>query len=58
MTTSELHTKKKEVVKVDQKYNTPGETDQELKKALANSKGRKNPNMSEAEARLKFQNKK
>ncbi|HYK73371.1 MAG TPA: hypothetical protein VEV44_09655 [Pseudoneobacillus sp.] len=43
---------------MDQKYNTPGETDQELKKALANSKGRKNPNMSEAEARLKFQKKK
>ncbi|WP_442597058.1 hypothetical protein [Neobacillus sp. D3-1R] len=43
---------------MDKKYNTPGETSQELKKALANSKGRTNPNMSEAEARLKFQNKK
>jgi hypothetical protein len=44
--------------KMDKRYNTPGETSQELKKALGKSKPSQNPNMSEAEARLKFPGKK
>lgn len=43
---------------MDQRYNTPGETSAELKKALGKSKGRQNPNMSDAEAKLKFNGKK
>jgi hypothetical protein len=44
-------------VTLDKRYNTPGETSQELKKALGKSKPSQNPNMSEAEAKLKFQGK-
>jgi hypothetical protein len=43
---------------MDKRYNTPGETSQELKKALGKSKPNQNPNMSEAEAKMKFQGKK
>jgi hypothetical protein len=43
---------------MDQKYNTGDEANIELKKALRKSPPRDNPNMSEAERKLKFQNKK
>lgn len=43
---------------LDTRYNTSGETSQELKKSLGKSKPSKNPNMSEAEAKMKFQGKK
>ncbi|CAG9606765.1 hypothetical protein [Pseudoneobacillus rhizosphaerae] len=43
---------------MDKRYNTAGETSQELKKALEKSKPSQNPNMSEAEAKMKFQGKK
>jgi hypothetical protein len=43
---------------LDKRYNTPEETSQELKKALEKSKPSQNPNMSEAEAKMKFQGKK
>jgi hypothetical protein len=43
---------------MDKRYNTPGETSQELKKALGKSRPNQNPNQSEAEARLKSNEKK
>jgi hypothetical protein len=43
---------------MDQKYNTNDEATVELKKALSNSTPRNNPNMSEAERRLKYPEKK
>jgi hypothetical protein len=42
---------------MDKKLNTE-EASLELKKALTNTKGSRNPNMSEAEAKMKFQGKK
>ena len=39
---------------MDKRYNTPGETSNELKKALDQSKPSKHPTMSEAEKKLKF----
>ncbi|MDR7237977.1 hypothetical protein [Neobacillus drentensis] len=43
---------------MDQRYNTGDEANVELKKALNKSQPRSNPNMSEAEQKLKFPNKK
>jgi hypothetical protein len=43
----------KEGFQMDGRYNTPGEATEELKKTQAKSKQSRNPNMSEAEARLK-----
>jgi hypothetical protein len=43
---------------MDQKYNTNDDATFELKKALNKSTPRNNPNMSEAESKLKFQGKK
>ncbi|MEH6904794.1 hypothetical protein [Neobacillus drentensis] len=43
---------------MDQKYNTGDDATIELKKALNKSQPRCNPNMSEAEQKLKFPNKK
>ncbi|SMQ81737.1 hypothetical protein SAMN05444673_4474 [Bacillus sp. OV166] len=43
---------------MDQKYNTDDDANIELKKTLSKSLPRSNPNMSEAEQKLKFQNKK
>lgn len=43
---------------MDQKYNTGDDAAIELKKALNKSQPRSNPNMSEAEQKLKFPNKK
>jgi hypothetical protein len=43
---------------MDQRYNTDDDANVELKKALRKSPPRSNPNMSEAEQKLKFQNKK
>ncbi|WP_285290518.1 MULTISPECIES: hypothetical protein [unclassified Bacillus (in: firmicutes)] len=43
---------------MDQKYNTDDDANIELKKALSKSQPRSNPNMSEAEQKLKTQNKK
>ncbi|MEH7074429.1 hypothetical protein [Neobacillus drentensis] len=42
---------------MDQKYNTDDDANVELKKALSKSKPRSNPNMSEAEQKMKYQNK-
>ncbi|MCM3571117.1 hypothetical protein [Neobacillus mesonae] len=41
-----------------ERYNTGDEATNELKKTLANTKPRQNPNMSDAEVKLKFQRKK
>jgi hypothetical protein len=43
---------------MDQKYNTGVDASIELKKALNKSKPRSNPNMSEAEQKLKIPNQK
>jgi hypothetical protein len=43
---------------VDGRHNTGDDTTVELKKALRKSPPRKNPNMSDAEMKLKFQAKK
>ena len=43
---------------MDGKYNTNDDATVELKKALNKSTPRKNPNMSEAEMKMKFQGKK
>jgi len=43
---------------MDGKYNTSDDATVELKKALHKSKPRQNPNMSEAEYKLKYQGKK
>jgi hypothetical protein len=43
---------------MDQKYNTDEDATVELKKALIKSTPGNNPNMSEAEMKLKFQGKK
>jgi hypothetical protein len=39
---------------MDGRYNTSGESSAELKKTQAKSKPNQNPNMSEAEAKLKY----
>jgi hypothetical protein len=43
---------------MDGKYNTNDDATVELKKALNKGTPRKNPNMSEAEMKMKFQGKK
>ena len=43
---------------MDGKYNTNDDATVELKKALSKTSPRKNPNMSEAEYKMKFQGKK
>lgn len=43
---------------MDQKYNTGDDAAVELKKALNKSQPSQNPNMSEAERKLKYPNKK
>ncbi|MGX6443419.1 hypothetical protein ACWM35_09390 [Neobacillus sp. K501] len=43
---------------MDQKYNTNDDATVELKKALSKSTPNRNPNMSEAENKLKYQGKK
>ncbi|WP_268875994.1 hypothetical protein [Neobacillus soli] len=43
---------------MDQKYNTGDDATVELKKALRKSPPKSNPNMSEAELKMKFQGKK
>jgi hypothetical protein len=43
---------------MDQKYNTNDDATVELKKALSKNTARSNPNMSEAEQRLKYPEKK
>ncbi len=48
---------KKEAGCLEQKYNSDKDTSVELKKALRKSPPRKNPNMSEAEYKLKFNGK-
>ncbi len=42
---------------MDKKYNTGDDGAVELKKALSKTKPRKHPKMSEAELRLKYQQK-
>jgi hypothetical protein len=49
---------KKEGVNMDGKYNTNDDATVELKKALNKSTASKNPNMSEAERKMKFQSRK
>jgi hypothetical protein len=46
--------KVKEESAMDGKYNTNDDANVELKKALRNSPPKKNPNMSEAEYKLKI----
>ena len=54
-----VHTKyQKEADLMDKKYNTNDDASVELKKALSKSSPRKNPNMSDAEWKLKDQGKK
>jgi hypothetical protein len=43
---------------MDQKYNTGDDANVELKKALSKSTPRHNPNMSEAEQKMKYPGKK
>jgi hypothetical protein len=43
---------------MDGRYNTNDDASVELKKALSKTTPRKNPNMSEAENKMKFQGKK
>ncbi|MGG3563329.1 hypothetical protein ABES03_17190 [Neobacillus rhizosphaerae] len=43
---------------MDGKYNTNDDATVELKKALNKSTPRRNPNMSEAEMKMKFQGRK
>ncbi|MDP4087527.1 MAG: hypothetical protein Q8934_23470 [Bacillota bacterium] len=43
---------------MDGKYNTGDDASEELKKALSKNPPRKNPNMSDAEMKLKLQEKK
>ncbi|MEH7011661.1 hypothetical protein V7087_12770 [Neobacillus niacini] len=43
---------------MDGKYNTNDDANAEMKKALSKSTPRKNPNMSEAESKMKYQGKK
>jgi hypothetical protein len=43
---------------MDGKYNTGDDASVELKKALNKTTPRKNPNMSEAEFKMKYQGKK
>ena len=43
---------------MDQKYNTGDDATVELKKALRKSPARNNPNMSDAEMKMRFQAKK
>ncbi|MFJ5717014.1 hypothetical protein [Neobacillus sp. NPDC093127] len=43
---------------MDQKYNTGDDATVELKKELRKSHPRSNPNMSEAEMKMKYQGKK
>lgn len=45
-------------ISMDGKYNTNDDASVELKKALSKSTPRKNPNMSEAEYKMKYQGKK
>lgn len=42
---------------MDGKYNTSDDANVEMKKALSKTKPRKNPNMSEAEFKMKYQGK-
>jgi hypothetical protein len=49
---------KKGGIHMDGKYNTSDDANVEMKKALSKTTPRKNPNMSEAEFKMKYQGKK